>query len=385
MLMKTKKLIALFLSVVIVISAFFGIVNAFASDIEWRYDSETATLYISGSGDMDDYASPYETPWSTYLLLIENLVVEDGVTSLGACMLSGAVKLSSVSLADSVTKIGSETFSSCPSLLEMNLSANITSIADVSFSKDGISDKTGFVLNVSAGSYALFYAVKNNIGFNCNSVSCGDYNVAIPAKTGMKAYYPYTPKISATYIFYSESKYDPEGFLYDDTFRQLKTNDDFDVRYSSAMESCDFALSYNLEAGKTYYFATSLINPNMKANYKVTIGAFNYDLSGSLYAMMSPDGTCSDIKLTSAYLNGAPTNGDYTLHVTQNNQVVTVQCDGITWQHTVNPDSGSSYDIPVMMCDSNQDGIVNAKDYAVMNNTNSVYKQFFSNFINYRY
>ncbi len=87
MLMKTKKLIALLLSVVIVISAFFGIMNAFASDIEWRYDSETATLYISGSGDMDDYASPYETPWSTYLLLIENLVVEDGVTSLGACML----------------------------------------------------------------------------------------------------------------------------------------------------------------------------------------------------------------------------------------------------------------------------------------------------------
>ena len=38
-----------------------------------------------------------------------------------------------------------------------------------------------------------------------------------------------------------------------------------------------------------------------------------------------------------------------------------------------------------MMCDSNQDGIVNAKDYAVMNNTNSVYKQFFINFINYRY
>ena len=77
-----KKLIAFLMAAAILISSAFIAINAFADDIEWRYDSETATIYIFGSGDMDDYSSPYNTPWSTYLLLINNVVVDEGVRPL---------------------------------------------------------------------------------------------------------------------------------------------------------------------------------------------------------------------------------------------------------------------------------------------------------------
>ena len=46
----------------------------------WKLD-DNGLLTISGTGDMDDYASYSETPW--YSLDYETVVVEDGVTSLG--------------------------------------------------------------------------------------------------------------------------------------------------------------------------------------------------------------------------------------------------------------------------------------------------------------
>ncbi|MBQ3903436.1 MAG: leucine-rich repeat protein, partial [Eubacterium sp.] len=120
-----KKLIAFLMAAAVIISSAFLAISAFADDVEWRYDSDTATIYIFGSGDMDDYSSPYITPWSTYLLLINNVVVEEGVNSLGNCVFAGAENLSNVSLADSVSRIGSEAFSSCPSLLELTLSSGV--------------------------------------------------------------------------------------------------------------------------------------------------------------------------------------------------------------------------------------------------------------------
>ena len=63
----------------------------YSSEVFWLYDEDTKTLTIKGSGKMADYASASEAPWSGYD--VENIVVEDGVTHIGAYAFAGFVKL----------------------------------------------------------------------------------------------------------------------------------------------------------------------------------------------------------------------------------------------------------------------------------------------------
>lgn len=63
-------------------------------DSGYIYDPETGvnldwtlfnrTLTISGSGDMRDFADPYQVPWYSRLEYIDKVVIEEGVTSIGA-------------------------------------------------------------------------------------------------------------------------------------------------------------------------------------------------------------------------------------------------------------------------------------------------------------
>ena len=63
----------------------------YSSEVFWLYDEDTKTLTIKGSGKMADYASASEAPWSGYD--VGKIVVEDGVTHIGAYAFAGFVKL----------------------------------------------------------------------------------------------------------------------------------------------------------------------------------------------------------------------------------------------------------------------------------------------------
>lgn len=380
-----KKLISLITAAALIVLSVFSVVFAFADDVSWNYDSNTNTLYIFGSGNMDDYSSPFMTPWSNYLPTVENLVVEEGVTSVGNNALSGASLLNSVTLADTVTSIGTSSFASCSSLMELTFSTNVISIGDKSFSVDGMNDKTGFVLNTYPGSYALYFAIKNGIGFNCSSVDSGVLEVNIPANTGMRAYFPFTPKLNGTFAFYSVSKDDPIGYFYDSNLNKLFENDDYSVKYDDDMISCDFSITRDVQAGETYYFATDIFNPKLAANYKVYLLGKDYNVHGNIYLMDNPEGDLTNIKMTDCNLNGQPTNGEYSIHVTSINYTVTLECDGVYWEHTFDTNSGENCDIGFMACDLNRDRVVNAKDYAMMQKRNYRFKYQFEDFMNFKY
>ncbi|MCR5208014.1 MAG: leucine-rich repeat domain-containing protein [Eubacterium sp.] len=381
-----KRFTALFTALIILAVSVFVCFHAFADDITWSFDAATSTLYINGSGDMNNYEGAYTTPWKDCITSVEKIVIADGVTSLGNNAFSGASSLYSVDIPDTVTKIGVGTFSSCSSLLELTLSSYVVSIGDVSFSKTGNLDKEGFVLNTEAGSYPLFYAVTNGINFSCDSVKSGMHSVNIPSNTGMKAYYPYTSKVDGEFIFFSESKHDTLGYVYDSSFNLIAENDDYDNKYTDNMDECDFSLSVTLEKGKTYYFATEILNPVLNATYPVFIEAVDYYVRGGIYLMADPSGALTDIKLDNVYIDGVEAvNGEYSLHVTHMRYTVELECEGIFFEYTFTPDFGEEYDIPFMCCDLNRDRIVNAKDYAIMKRTNHKYIELFEVFLNYKY
>ncbi|MED9970071.1 MAG: leucine-rich repeat domain-containing protein [Ruminococcus sp.] len=116
-----------------------GAKSGTTGDCTWTLDNN-GTLTISGNGAMEDYA--YEEvphggendvieftiptlPWERG---IKCVIIEDGVTSIGALAFHCCDELTSVTIPDSVTSIGSEAFSGCTGLRSITMPDGVTSI-----------------------------------------------------------------------------------------------------------------------------------------------------------------------------------------------------------------------------------------------------------------
>ena len=104
-------------------------------NIGWELTSD-GYLTISGSGDMSNYR--YGTsvrPWEDYFSLIREIVIEDGITSVGrgafACDSLNAIER--VTLPDSVMEIGEYAFYHCTALKEITIPQNVNRIGSFSF------------------------------------------------------------------------------------------------------------------------------------------------------------------------------------------------------------------------------------------------------------
>ena len=107
-------------------------------NLTWVYDEVSYTLTISGTGAMYDFdANPsaepgecyYDVPWKDYWHEIENVVIGEGVTTIGAHAFYGHNYVSSVSLPSTLTSIGEEAFYSCNYLSSIDLPISLQSIA----------------------------------------------------------------------------------------------------------------------------------------------------------------------------------------------------------------------------------------------------------------
>lgn len=120
--------------------------------LTWNLD-EIGILTISGTGDMYDYSSAYPAPWSAKNNDISEIIVLDGVTSIGdnafhSCnaesvdlqgtslvsigknAFSRCTMLMSIFIPESVQSIGSEAFSLCEGLSMVELPTTLTIIPD---------------------------------------------------------------------------------------------------------------------------------------------------------------------------------------------------------------------------------------------------------------
>ena len=109
------------------------------ANARWEYDAATKTLSISGSGDMTDYETDpvmgieNTPPWDAYREEIEHVIINEGITSIGAeafgCEKSDKIysNLSSASIAPTVKKIGDAAFEGAEKLKSIELQS-VTSI-----------------------------------------------------------------------------------------------------------------------------------------------------------------------------------------------------------------------------------------------------------------
>ena len=78
-----------------------------SGEISWRLVQNNRVLIISGEGPMPDYAEDQsDVPWKSQLNNLKAVIVEEGVTHLGANAFKGALNLHTISLPASLRTIG---------------------------------------------------------------------------------------------------------------------------------------------------------------------------------------------------------------------------------------------------------------------------------------
>jgi len=132
-------------------------------NITWTL-CEDGTLTISGEGDMPDYSSTYfgdtnftTAPWNSHQSLINNVVIENGVTSIGIDAFVFCSDLSSVTISNSVITIGASAFGHCRSLTSVSLGNSITNIGIHAFTSCDLRSVTIPASVISIGHKAFTY------------------------------------------------------------------------------------------------------------------------------------------------------------------------------------------------------------------------------------
>lgn len=108
-------------------------------NLTWELD-KNGTLYIRGTGKMDDYYhdeySDYEkkAPWDMHIQKITNLIIENGVTSIGNEAFEYYEKLTNIQIPDTVTSIGDWAFHGCTEINAITIPDSVTHIGIAAFS-----------------------------------------------------------------------------------------------------------------------------------------------------------------------------------------------------------------------------------------------------------
>ena len=99
--------------------------------VTWRIEGDR--LIISGNGAMENYSYSSNVPWSEMKREITEIVVEEGVTSIGNFAFEGCSALASVKIPNGVTSIEGDTFRGCDSLKSVTIPDSVTSIGGDAF------------------------------------------------------------------------------------------------------------------------------------------------------------------------------------------------------------------------------------------------------------
>lgn len=120
--------------------------NSSNSSITYDYDETTKTLTITGKGPMDDYqlVEPegffnVRPPWYSCYGEAEKIIIGDGITHIGEhafyerMNFHGCTALKELVIGDGVESIGKEAFSGCTSLEKVTFGKSIRTIAEYAF------------------------------------------------------------------------------------------------------------------------------------------------------------------------------------------------------------------------------------------------------------
>ena len=152
-------------------------------NLTWTLDS-TGTLTISGTGEMayyqQDSSSGEIAPWRQYT--VKNVVITEGVTTIGQYAFYGCDALESVSLPESMLSFNNFAFQNCTSLESITIPDKVWSIGQAAFS-----DCTALT-SVTISNASKLQSIADSTFEDCTSLT----SVTIPSSAtsiGERAFY----------------------------------------------------------------------------------------------------------------------------------------------------------------------------------------------------
>lgn len=125
-------------------------------NLRWTLTNDN-TLVISGTGKMD-YYEEFDYPWYIYNSIIKEVVLEDGVTSVGEYAFTQYNKIEKFSIGDSLEKIGFLT----DSLIEISVSSNNNCFSSDSYGVLYNKDKSKLI-RYPAGSAVTTFTIPDSV------------------------------------------------------------------------------------------------------------------------------------------------------------------------------------------------------------------------------
>lgn len=150
-------------------------------NVTYELDSN-GILTIIGTGDMENYKSG-SAPWYSRRESIRNVVIKNGVTSVGKYAFEGC-NMTNIAIPDSVTKIGERAFYGCLSLSTITVGRGVTSIESCAFLYCGLFNV--YITDLTAWSRISFGDVASNPAWNMANVYIDNERVSklvLPAGT----------------------------------------------------------------------------------------------------------------------------------------------------------------------------------------------------------
>ena len=388
--MKNKRLICLITAVALIISGVLSIsITAVAGTVSFNYDPESATLTVKGSGDILDYKENdlKSRPWNVYRDETKHIVISDGITSVGSYSFAQFKYTQTVELPSSVKSIGEASFAGCNKLLELTVPDSVETVGDYAFGfNDRMETPQGFVAHCSTKSAAQAYCFRNNIMFDSPMDSMS--TTAHITKSDELQLWSFVPLTDGKLTFYSTGKKNTVGFLFD-AENYVYSDNYGDLRRTALIYDDDwnggglnFKFSYNLKAGKRYYLgarfrlARDYDGSTLTENGKFDVVAefvcsqHKYELSSTVEPTCEEFGynvyTC--IVCGDSYKESiSPFGHDFVPSNVDGSDVV-LDCSrcGKTSRepfanvyHAELTDENRKFDV-------NSDGVINAKDYAIL-------------------
>ena len=151
-----KQLYLLLITLLVSLSAYAEKSGTCGTNLQWKLTDE-GVLTITGTGKMKDWGYNNYSPWHADKS-VKQVIIGDGVTTIGSSAFSGCSSLTSVTIGNSVTEIGIGAFKGCISLTSVTIPNSVTTIKGEAFS--GCSSLTSVTIPNSVrtiGAKAFYY------------------------------------------------------------------------------------------------------------------------------------------------------------------------------------------------------------------------------------
>ena len=105
-----KQLYLLLITLLVSLSAYAEESGTCGENLQWKLTNE-GVLTITGTGKMYNWVDRYASPWSQYRSNVKQVIIGNGVTTIGSGAFSDCSSLAYVTIGNSLTKIGNYDFS----------------------------------------------------------------------------------------------------------------------------------------------------------------------------------------------------------------------------------------------------------------------------------